>query len=80
MNAGVYKSEALAATLTRGISEVAFACLPGYAGPPVAFSLPVTPEPTVAGAGQLHPFLAGLLPEGAPPHRAEAGAQGLFRR
>ncbi|MGF1668296.1 MAG: type II toxin-antitoxin system HipA family toxin [Acidimicrobiia bacterium] len=64
MNADVYKGEALAATLTRGTSEVAFSYLPGYVGPPVASSLPVTAEPMVVGAGQLPPFLAGLLPEG----------------
>lgn len=64
MSADVYKADTLAATLTRGVSDVSFRYVVGYAGPPVAFTLPVSADTMVAAAGQLPPFLAGLLPEG----------------
>lgn len=65
--ANVFKQGNLAATLRRtNTGAVEFHYLPGYApsGVPVAFSLPVTPEPVVTPSGGVPAFFAGLLPEG----------------
>jgi len=62
--ADVYKGEQLAGLLQRFDDRVEFAYRPDYDGEPVASTLPVTDQPTVAPAGQLPPFFTGLLPEG----------------
>jgi serine/threonine-protein kinase HipA len=66
--ADVYKAGGLAAHLTRNDrGGVDFAYTRDWisaGGPPIATTLPVTPEPVVAGAGAVPPFFAGLLPEG----------------
>lgn len=53
-----------AATLQRDPRGVVFAYRPDYAGPAVASTLPLTPEPTLTPGGGLPPFFSGLLPEG----------------
>lgn len=66
--ATVFKAGVHAATLERRTGSVVFAYTPDYlasAGPPVATTLPLRPEPVTAGlAGALPPFFSGLLPEG----------------
>lgn len=62
--ATVWKGTERAATLTRREGAVAFAYVDGYAGPPVATSLPVQSDEVLAPAGAVPPFFAGLLPEG----------------
>ena len=60
----VRKAGHIAATLTRGCDGVTFAYVDGYAGPPVATTLPVDAPPVVTQPGQLPAFFTGLLPEG----------------
>lgn len=65
--ADVYKADRLAGTMERTTDRVGFRYLPEYldsGGPPVATSLPLTPEPLLTPAGAVPPFFAGLLPEG----------------
>lgn len=60
----VRKAGHVAATLTRDSDGVTFAYVDGYAGPPVATTLPVDAPPVVTQPGQLPAFFTGLLPEG----------------
>ena len=62
--ADVHKAGAVAATLHRRDGGVEFAYRPGYAGPPVATTLPIGAPPRFTPAGSVPPFFAGLLPEG----------------
>lgn len=65
--ADVHKQGRLAATLTRTADGVRFDYLPTWVsdgGPPVATTLPVTPEPVLRPGGALPAYFAGLLPEG----------------
>lgn len=65
--ADVYKAGVLAGLLERLPDRTEFRYLPAYldaSGPPVAWSLPLRPEPTTAPAAAVPPFFAGLLPEG----------------
>lgn len=62
--ATVLKAGRPAAELLRARDAVVFRYLEGYAGPPVASTLPVGPETRSASPGALPPFFAGLLPEG----------------
>jgi serine/threonine-protein kinase HipA len=65
--ADVFKAGHRAATLTRTQNGVEFRYLDDWirAGrPPVATTLPVTPEPAVRSGGALPAYFAGLLPEG----------------
>jgi serine/threonine-protein kinase HipA len=65
--ADVYKAGVLAGVLQRLPDRTEFRYLPAYlnaSGPPVAWSLPLRPEPTTAPAAAVPPFFAGLLPEG----------------
>jgi serine/threonine-protein kinase HipA len=65
--ADVYKAGRHAATLTRTDDGVQFRYLDEWvdaSGPPVATTLPVTPEPVLRPAGALPAYFAGLLPEG----------------
>lgn len=63
--ADVYKARHLAGTLERNAQGgVAFAYQPGYDGPPVASTLPVTDAAVTAPGGGLPTFFSGLLPEG----------------
>lgn len=65
--ADVYKRGELAGWLERTPEGVRFDYDPDYlasGGPPVATSLPPSKAPTVASAGAVPPFFAGLLPEG----------------
>lgn len=63
--ADVYKGERLAAYFSQTESgEVVFAYAKGYAGPPVATSLPLGAGEVVCPPGQIPAFFAGLLPEG----------------
>ena len=63
--ADVYKAGHLAGTLERNAQGgVAFAYQPGYDGPPVASTLPVTDAAVTAPGGGLPTFFSGLLPEG----------------
>jgi len=64
----VLKRGRVAARLVRESGGVRFQYEPDYlddpAAPPVATTLPPTPEPTFTPAGAVPPFFAGLLPEG----------------
>jgi serine/threonine-protein kinase HipA len=71
--ADVHKAGVLAARLWRVGQEVTFASVEGYAGPPVASTLPVGSSVTT-GAMQVPPFFAGLLPEGETRRRSLARA------
>lgn len=63
--ADVWKQDAHVATLVRKEDGgVTFAYLPGYAGPPVAKSLPVVDGGVDSQGGALPAFFTGLLPEG----------------
>lgn len=65
--ADVYKSGALAATLTRTSAGVVFRYLDGYVDAgrsAIASTLPLGAEPRVTPAGAVPPYFAGLLPEG----------------
>jgi serine/threonine-protein kinase HipA len=65
--ADVFKAGNHAATLTRTQNGVEFRYLDGWitaGAPPVATTLPVTPEPVVRSGGALPAYFAGLLPEG----------------
>lgn len=63
--AKVLKNGVPAATFARTSSGgTVFSYLPGYAGPPIAFSLPIEKIPVETLGGALPPFFAGLLPEG----------------
>lgn len=65
--ADVYVGQTHAATLTKGPGSVQFSYLPKYlaaGGPPVATTLPLTPQPVITHGGALPPFFTGLLPEG----------------
>jgi serine/threonine-protein kinase HipA len=65
--ADVYKAGVLAGLLRRLPDRTEFRYLPAYldtSGPPVAWTLPLRPEPTTAPAAAVPPFFAGLLPEG----------------
>ncbi|RRQ25756.1 type II toxin-antitoxin system HipA family toxin [Rhodococcus sp. Eu-32] len=68
-DADVYKADRHAGTLTRTGNDVEFRYLPDYmrdpSAPAVAWSLPISPEPTMSTGGSVPPFFAGLLPEGA---------------
>lgn len=76
--ADVHKAGRLAGTLTRDGDDVVFAHDAGYLAdpdaPPVASTLPLTPEPVRAGAGSAPAFFAGLLPEGARLQAITRGA------
>ncbi|HVF75874.1 MAG TPA: HipA domain-containing protein [Acidimicrobiales bacterium] len=62
--ADVYKGDELAGTLERTGSTTAFRYVSGYRGRAVAGALPVSGQPVVRQGGAVHPFFAGLLPEG----------------
>lgn len=62
--ADVRKRGVLAAQLRRVPDGIEFAYLPGYAGPPVATTLPVGAPPRRTAGGAVPAFFAGLLPEG----------------
>ncbi len=65
--ADVYKGDVRAGVLERMEGAVQFRYLPDYlagGGPQVATRLPLSPQPVVTPAGSVHPFFAGLLPEG----------------
>lgn len=63
--ADVYKDGVPAGTLTRDDQgAVTFRYLEGYAGDPVASTLPVGQDPVTAAGGGLPSFFSGLLPEG----------------
>jgi serine/threonine-protein kinase HipA len=62
--AGVWKAGVLAARLTRDVGGITFEYEPGYAGPPVAFTLPRSVGAVRHVGGALPPFFSGLLPEG----------------
>jgi len=62
--ADVVKAGRMAGTLERSSGGCVFTYLPGYQGPPVAWTLPTGPSPVIASAGAVPPFFAGLLPEG----------------
>jgi serine/threonine-protein kinase HipA len=63
--ADVHKAGVLAGSLERAPSgEVTFRYRPGYAGEPVAGTLPLAEDPVTRPGGGLPPFFAGLLPEG----------------
>lgn len=65
--ADVYKAGTLAATLTRVAGAVEFRYHNPYLSsglPPVATSLPLTPDVLALHGGAVPPFFAGLLPEG----------------
>jgi serine/threonine-protein kinase HipA len=64
ITADVYKADRHAATLRREPDRVVFEYVSGYDGVAVASTLPIGTGPVVAPAGQLPPFLTGLLPEG----------------
>jgi serine/threonine-protein kinase HipA len=66
--ADVYKGDRFAGTLTRVDGGTAFAYRSEYldaAGPAVASTLPLRPEPYRHASGAVPAFFAGLLPEGA---------------
>lgn len=64
-SADVYKAGQLAASINRtSAGGTEFAYIPGYAGDPVASTLPVGTAVIRNGSGSLPPFFAGLLPEG----------------
>lgn len=60
----VWRAGQPAATLRREPTGVRFAYLPGYTGPPVATTLPLTTGEVFTAGGALPPFFTGLLPEG----------------
>ncbi len=62
--ADVHKAGRQVATLRRQNGGVEFSYDPGYQGPAVALTLPVSTEPVFTPAGAVPPFFAGLLPEG----------------
>ncbi|MFC4123722.1 type II toxin-antitoxin system HipA family toxin [Nocardia rhizosphaerae] len=63
--ADVYKAGHLAASINRtSTGGTEFAYRPGYAGEPVASTLPIGMAAVRSGSGSLPPFFAGLLPEG----------------
>ncbi len=65
--ATVWKKDRAAASLRRTPEGVAFRYLEEYldsGGPAVASTLPLGPDPLLAPAGALPPYLSGLLPEG----------------
>ena len=65
--ANVFKGGLLAGTLRRtssGVVEFRYDESYVSAGVPIAFSLPVTPEPVITPGGGVPAFFAGLLPEG----------------
>ena len=62
--ATVWKAGVAAARLDRTATGAEFRYLDGYAGPPIATTLPRVAEPVVTAAGALPPFFSGLLPEG----------------
>lgn len=62
--ADALKGGVRAATITRERNGVTFAYGANYEGPPVAFTLPRSTEPSHWSAGPLPPFFSGLLPEG----------------
>lgn len=74
----VFKQKRLAGTLTRTSQGARFEYEPAYlrdeATEPVAFHLPKTPYPYEVNGSNLHPFFAGLLPEGL---RLKALVKGL---
>ncbi len=66
-HADVYKSGALAATLTRTSDGIEFGYLDDWiaaARPAIASTLPVRREPVLRPVGALPSYFAGLLPEG----------------
>jgi serine/threonine-protein kinase HipA len=65
----VHKAGQHAGILWRQGERVTFAYLDGYAGPPVAFTLPLGAR-AVEDRFRLPPFFAGLLPEGETRRRA----------
>ena len=62
--ADVWKGDELAARLERSVTGTRFRYLPGYEGPPVATTLPVTEHELVSTGGSLPAYFTGLLPEG----------------
>ncbi|OYN90481.1 type II toxin-antitoxin system HipA family toxin [Parenemella sanctibonifatiensis] len=60
----VHKGGVPAAELVRHPDHVSFSYLPGYDGPAVATTLPLTDEVVRTPAGALPAYLSGLLPEG----------------
>jgi serine/threonine-protein kinase HipA len=65
--ADVFKAGRHAATLIRTQNGIEFQYLDDWirsGAPPVATTLPVTPEPVVRSGGALPSYFAGLLPEG----------------
>lgn len=63
-DAVVWKAGQRVARLRRSGAGVEFRYEPGYAGPPVALSLPLEVGVVQTVGGALPPFFAGLLPEG----------------
>lgn len=62
--AAVYKGDELAGAIERDGDATTFRYVEGYAGRAVATRLPRSSGPVVRTGGALHPFFAGLLPEG----------------
>jgi serine/threonine-protein kinase HipA len=65
--ADVFKAGQRAATLTRTQNGIEFHYLDDWisaGAPPIATTLPVTPQPVVRSGGALPSYFAGLLPEG----------------
>ncbi|MCB9917436.1 MAG: HipA domain-containing protein [Planctomycetes bacterium] len=62
--ADVWKADHRAAVLVREENGITFRYRDTYEGPPVATSLPLTPQPMHTRGGAVLPFFAGLLPEG----------------
>lgn len=62
--ATVWKAGVAAARLDRVRAGTEFRYLEGYAGPPIATTLPRSTTPLLTVSGALPPFFSGLLPEG----------------
>lgn len=60
----VWKGTTLAGTLRRTEHGALFEYLPEYTGQPIAYTLPLFPRIHEVRGNNLHPFFAGLLPEG----------------
>jgi len=77
--ADVYKGDHLAGSLVREGGAVVFRYDEEYLAEPglpdVAYTLPRSVDPVVAGGGAVPPFFAGLLPEGVRLHAVVVGTR-----